>query len=152
MNDRETHVLINTEQHCVKSSLQWKWTDGKQTYEALGRKKENLIWHRKLQAIERNGTWMKIPLNTGFGCPISLALVFRCIGSYGRIRSPREANAIPELTPLMHTQTRPTHQPNSCLLQRKEFLSLGNEWLRYFKPISYLQFNKRFWTSSQSLM
>lgn len=36
MNDKETHVLINTEQRCVKSSLQWKRADGKQACEVLG--------------------------------------------------------------------------------------------------------------------
>ena len=45
MNDRETRVLINTEQRCVESSLQWRWTDGKQAHEVVGREKENWIWH-----------------------------------------------------------------------------------------------------------
>lgn len=135
MNNRETHVLINTEQHCVKSSLQWKWTDGKQACEVWGCKKENLIWHWKLQATERICMWMKIALKTRASSSLQLSLVFRCIGACCFLCSvPTRQVWFEGPSHFLHIQTHPhTNQPATSL-QQKDFLSPGNEWLSYIKP------------------
>lgn len=113
MNDKETHVLINTEQHCVKSSLQWKWADGKQACEVLGCKTENAIWHWKLQPSERNYTWMKAVPQIWKSSAFNFLWFWGYLrGCCSLLKSPRGKH-YSGAQPTFHTGKHTTHQPRS---------------------------------------
>lgn len=152
MNDKEKHVLINTEEHGIKSSLQWKRTDGQQAYEVLGCRTENLIRRWKLPATERNCTWVKIDLKLWMSSPIPLSLVLRCLGFCCCLCSvPTRQMWFQSPSYSLHRQTHTHTNHAATFLQLKDFLSPGNGWLSLFQTKLAVQFNKRFWTSSWSL-
>lgn len=138
MSDKETHVLINTEQHCVKSSLQWKGTDGGQACEVWvpRERKLDLIWHWKLQATTRSSTWTKTAMEQD-GLSRWPSLVFRCIGLCLSLHSVssetiRKAKGVPKPAPRSTSAPTPTPtpQPAGCLStfpQQKDFPAPGHE-------------------------